>query len=75
MRENKSPRGNSVPRTADIAKTKERLARVERSIVDVEADGRPMQIKQALLAALRKERDVLKAHLIHPSGQTESPAG
>jgi hypothetical protein len=39
----------------------DRLSRLERSIADVEGDGRPARIKDALLAALRKERDLLVA--------------
>jgi hypothetical protein len=44
-----------------MLETNARLARVQRSIAEVEADGRPAALKAALLAALRKERDTLVA--------------
>jgi hypothetical protein len=37
------------------------LARVQRSIIEVEADGRPARLKVALLTALQRERDALLA--------------
>ena len=44
-----------------MVETNERLARVQRSIAEVEADGRPARLKILLLAALRRERDALLA--------------
>ena len=44
-----------------MVETNERLARVQRSIIEVEADGRPVRLKVALLAALHRERDALLA--------------
>ena len=44
-----------------MVETNERLARVQRSIAEVEADGRPARLKILLLTALRRERDALLA--------------
>jgi hypothetical protein len=44
-----------------MVETNERLARVQRSIIEVEADGRPARLKVALLTALQRERDALLA--------------
>jgi len=44
-----------------MGETNERLARVQRSIIEVEADGRPARLKVALLTALQRERDALLA--------------
>jgi hypothetical protein len=44
-----------------MVETNERLARVQRSIAEVEADGRPAGLKILLLTALRRERDALLA--------------
>ena len=44
-----------------MVETNERLARVQRSIVEVEADGRPARLKILLLTALHRERDALVA--------------
>jgi hypothetical protein len=69
---------------SDAAQSNGRLARVNRSIAEIERDGRPLGIKQNLLAALRKERDALEAALAKPldtalkkprQGANEKPAG
>jgi hypothetical protein len=44
-----------------MVETNERLARVQRSIAEVEADGRPARLKILLLTALHRERDALLA--------------
>ena len=41
----------------------ERLRRIERSIAELQADGRPARLKEGLLTALRRERDSLKASM------------
>ena len=48
-------------RGSAMVETNERLARVQRSIAEVEADGRPARLRILLLTALRRERDALLA--------------
>ena len=48
-------------RGSAMVETNGRLARVQRSIAEVEADGRPPRLKILLLTALRRERDALLA--------------
>jgi hypothetical protein len=44
-----------------MVESNERLVRIQRSIAEVEADGRPTGLKVSLLAALCRERDALLA--------------
>jgi hypothetical protein len=64
MRGYKSPDGH--PARSDATQPNTRLARVNRSIAEIERDGRPLGIKQNLLAALRKERDALEVDAATP---------
>jgi hypothetical protein len=57
-----------------MVETNERLARVQRSIAEVEADGRPARLKIALLTALRRERDALSAAQGVDLPATEKPS-
>ena len=57
MQWTKTPSGNRV---SDGAPKNELLARIERSIAELQDDGRPAGVKEELLAALRRERDALR---------------
>jgi hypothetical protein len=73
MRGNKLRGDTSIGKRQTKVAATDRLARVEKSIADVQSDCRPPGIKQSLLAALRKERDALKAAAHPPETAMNKP--